>query len=59
MRIIPKTAKVKIEFFKNISLVDVIIGLIGIILEVLLFLTNLGWVAKLVLMSLLFCFFLW
>ena len=42
MRIIPKTAKVKVEFFKNVSLADVIIGLLGIILEVLLFLTNLG-----------------
>ena len=59
MRIIPKTAKVKVEFFKNISLVDVLIGLIGIILEVLLFLTNLGWVAKLVFMVLLLCFFVW
>ena len=59
MRIIPKTAKVKVEFFKNISLPDVIIGLIGIILEVLLFLTNLGWIAKLVLMMLLLCFFIW
>ena len=27
MRIIPKTAKVKIEFFKNISLTDTVIGL--------------------------------
>lgn len=59
MRIIPKTAKVKVEFFKNISLVDVLIGLIGIILEVLLFLTNLGWIAKLILMVLVLCFFVW
>ncbi len=59
MRIIPKTAKVKVEFFKNISLVDVLIGLIGIILEVLLFLTNLGWIAKLIFMVLVFCFFAW
>ena len=59
MRIIPKTAKVKVEFFKNISLVDVIIGLIGIILEVLLFLTNLGGIAKLTLMVLLLCVFIW
>ena len=59
MRIIPKTAKVKVEFFKNISIVDVIIGLIGIILEVLLFLTNLGPVGKAVLMILTLCFFIW
>ena len=59
MRIIPKTAKVKVEFFKNISLIDVIIGLIGIILEVLIFLTNLGGLAKSVLMILTLCFFIW
>ena len=59
MRIIPKTAKVKVEFFKNVSLADVIIGLLGIILEVLLFLTNLGWLAKLVIMVLTLCFFVW
>ena len=59
MRIIPKTAKVKVEFFKNISIVDVIIGLIGVILEVLLFLTNIPVIAKIILMSLLFCVFAW
>ena len=59
MRIIPKTAKVKVEFFKNISIVDVIIGLIGIILEVLLFLTNISVIAKIFFMSLLFCVFAW
>ena len=59
MRIIPKTAKVKVEFFKNVSLVDIIIGLIGIILEVLLFLTNLGAVGKIVLMIVTLCFFIW
>ena len=59
MRIIPKTAKVKVEFFKNISLVDVIIGLIGIILEVLIFLTNLEGIAKFIFMVLMLCFFVW
>jgi hypothetical protein len=58
MRIIPKTAKVKVEFFKNISLVDVIIGLIGIILEVLIFLTNLEGIAKFIFMVLMLCFFI-
>ena len=32
MRVIPKTAKVKIEFFKNISLTDTLIGLAANIL---------------------------
>ena len=59
MRIIPKTAEVKVEFFKNISLVDVIIGLIGIILEVLIFLTNLEGIAKFIFMVLMLCFFVW
>lgn len=54
MRIIPKTAKVKIEFFKNISLVDIIIALFGLLLEVLLFLTNIGFV-KYLLMAALLC----
>ena len=40
MRIIPKTAKVKIEFFKNISLADTFIGLAALALEVLVFSTN-------------------
>ena len=45
MRIIPKTAKVKIQFFRNISIVDVVIALFFLMLEVLLFLANFG-VAK-------------
>jgi hypothetical protein len=59
MRIIPKTAKVKVEFFKNVSLADVLIGLIGIILEVLLFLTNLDLLVKIILMALMLCIFIW
>ncbi len=42
MRIIPKTAKVKVEFFKNISIVDIVIAIIAAILELLLFLSNIG-----------------
>ncbi len=42
MRIIPKTAKVKIEFFRNVSLLDIFIGLFFLLIEVLLFLTNMG-----------------
>ena len=46
MRIIPKTAKVKIEFFKNISLADTIIGLFALALEVLVFSTNIPPIPK-------------
>ena len=42
MRIIPKTAKIKIQFFKNISIIDIIIGLSLLGLIVLLFATNIG-----------------
>lgn len=40
MRIIPKKTKVAIEFFKGIALLDVIVGLIGAILAVALFLSD-------------------
>ena len=53
MRIIPKTAKVKIQFFKNISIADTIIAIIALGVELLLFLTNLG-VVKYLLMVVLF-----
>ena len=46
MRIIPKTAKVKIEFFKNISLTDTLIGLAALALEVLIFTTNIPPIPK-------------
>ncbi len=55
MRIIPKTAKVKVEFFKNISITDIIIALVVVIFEVLLFLSNIG-IAKYILMAILLCF---
>ena len=42
MRIIPKTTKVKIQFFKNISIIDIIITLVFLGLIVLLLLSNLG-----------------
>ena len=44
MRIIPKTAKIKIQFFKNISIPDIIIALSFLGLVVLLILTNIGFV---------------
>ena len=42
MRIIPKTTKVKIMFFKNISILDIIIAFAFLGLIVLLLLSNLG-----------------
>ena len=56
MRIIPKTAKVKIKFFKNISLLDIVLGLVGLGIIALLLLSNLG-VARLFLIALTFCLF--
>jgi len=51
MRIIPRTAKIKVQFFKNISVLDIIIGLSFFGLIVLLFVSNLGF-AKYILMLL-------
>ena len=59
MRIIPKTAKVKIEFFKNISLADTFIGLGALALEVLIFTTNIPSIAKYSLMILLLAITIW
>ena len=42
MRIIPKTTKVKIQFFRNISIIDIIIAFVFLGLIVLLLLSNLG-----------------
>lgn len=50
MRIIPKTAKIKIQFFKNISILDIIIALSFLGLIVLLVVTNIGF-AKYILMA--------
>ena len=57
MRIIPKTAKVKIEFFRNVSIIDVIIAILGLGLELLIFFTNLG-LAKLFIMVIVLCIFI-
>lgn len=40
MRIIPKNTRVKMELFKGVGLVDVLIGLVGITIVVFLFLSN-------------------
>lgn len=42
MRIIPRTAKVKIQFFKNISIADTVFALFALALIVLLAISNLG-----------------
>ena len=42
MRIIPKKTKVKVEFYRNISIVDMVIVLVGIAIEILLFQANFG-----------------
>ncbi len=42
MRIIPKKTKVQVEFYRNFSLVDVLIAVAGMGIELLLFFTNLG-----------------
>lgn len=55
MRIIPRTAKVKIQFFKNISIADTLIGLFALALVVLLFASNLG-IIRLVLMGVVLIF---
>ena len=50
MRIIPKTAKVKIQFFKNVSIADTVIALFALALCTLLFISNLG-IARIVLIG--------
>ena len=42
MRIIPKTAKVKLQFFKNISVADVLIALLGAAAITLIIMSNIG-----------------
>ena len=59
MRIIPKTAKVKIEFFKNISLADTFIGLAALALEVLVFTTNIPPIPKYAIMILILAVSIW
>ncbi|MCQ2399877.1 MAG: hypothetical protein MJ072_05175, partial [Clostridia bacterium] len=56
MRIIPRTAKVQIQFFKNISLVDILIALVGVGLEILILMTNIGIVRLFIMVVVLACF---
>ena len=59
MRIIPKTAKVKIEFFKNISLADTFLGLAALALELLVFTTNIPPIPKYATMILILAISVW
>ncbi len=45
MRIIPRKTNVKIEFYRNITLTDILIAIMGIGLEALLFFTNFGFLS--------------
>ena len=46
MRVIPKNTKVKVMFFKNVSILDTIIVLLGLALVVLIALTNINIIGK-------------
>lgn len=48
MRIIPKETKVRIEFFKGVELLDVIVGAVGVSLAVSVFVSNLPYKAWLI-----------
>ena len=42
MRIIPKKTKVKVEFYRNFTLADILIGLLGLAVEFLILFTDYG-----------------
>jgi len=54
MRVIPKTAKVKAEFFRKISIPDVCIGLVCLGLEILVLLTELETIPKVIVACIIF-----
>lgn len=56
MRVIPKTAKVKVQFFKNVSVADIIIALLGIALIVVICLSNIG-IARFFIAAVVLCLF--
>ena len=61
MRIIPKKTKVKVEFYRNFTLTDIIIALIGFGIEVLLLFTNFGalqYVLMAIVLGLFICLYL-
>lgn len=58
MRLIPKTAKVKVEFFKNVSIADTLIALFGLFIEVLIVLSNFNLLPTILLMVIVLAFFI-
>ena len=42
MRIIPRKTKIKVEFYRNFTLADILIGLLGLGIEMLVFFTDYG-----------------
>jgi len=52
MRIIPKTAKVKVEFFKGISVPDILLALSGVVFITLLIVTKMNIIPKAILIAL-------
>ena len=61
MRIIPKKTKVKVEFYRNVSLVDILIGCVGAFIEILLFLSNFAYIKYLLMafvLGIFICLFL-
>ena len=56
MRVIPKTAKVKVQFFKNISVADILIALLAIVLVVVICLSNIG-IARFFVAAIVLCMF--
>ena len=50
MRVIPKATKVKVMFFRNVSILDTLIVLVGLALEVLIAVASIGVIAKIAIM---------
>lgn len=57
MRVIPKTAKVKVQFFKNVSVPDILIALLGIVLLVFIVMSNIG-IARFFIAIVVLCLFI-
>ena len=57
MRVIPKTAKVKVQFFKNVSVPDLLIALLGIVLLVFILMSNIG-IARFFIAIVVLCLFI-
>ena len=61
MRIIPKKTKVKVEFYRNLTLADILIGLLGFGIEFLILFTDYGlltYIFMTVILGLFICLYL-